>query len=261
VLFRSVLQPVVPIVDDLTAPLAPVSDGLLQPAAPVVDGLLSPLTPVVILPTLRGLPREERGDSGTTSSGSGSASSASGPPPSGPNTPRGSEAPVASGDDARSTQGLATPPALDLPATLPTGAPQLPTESAPSPLNPGAHAGLGPHDYTLSGWAAALQRQLQLNAAGTGFLGIGGPLSAAAAASPGAADAIGSGTGSTPSSGSLPAVGSGAAGSGAAGTASSALFALLVSFTAFALWHLARLLLTPARWRPQAFVAVLERPG
>jgi hypothetical protein len=34
-----------------------------------------------------------------------------------------------------------------------------------------------------------------------------------------------------------------------------------VSFTAFALWHLARLLLTPARWRPQAFIAVLERPG
>jgi hypothetical protein len=53
----------------------------------------------------------------------------------------------------------------------------------------------------------------------------------------------------------------GAAGSGAAGVASSALFALLISFTAFALWHLARLLLTPARWRSQAFVAVLERPG
>jgi hypothetical protein len=71
---------------------------------------------------------------------------------------------------------------------------------------------------------------------------------------------MGSGGGSFSSSGSLPASG-GAAGSGAAGIASSALFALLVSFTAFALWHLARLLLTPARWRPQAFVAVLERPG
>jgi hypothetical protein len=83
--------------------------------------------------------------------------------------------------------------------------------------------------------------------------------SSAAEASPDVAQALGD---SSPGAGQLPASGGGsAAGSAAAGIASSALFALLVSFTAFALWHLARLLLTPARWRPQAFVAVLERPG
>jgi hypothetical protein len=73
-------------------------------------------------------------------------------------------------------------------------------------------------------------------------------------------DALAAAGGSSPNSGP-PSSSGGAAGSGAAGIASSALFALLVSFTAFALWHLARLLLMPARWRPQAFVAVLERPG
>jgi hypothetical protein len=73
-----------------------------------------------------------------------------------------------------------------------------------------------------------------------------------------APEIVHAGGGSSPSPGPLPASGAVAA---PGGIASSAFYAVLISFTAFALWHLARLLLTPARWRSQAFVAVLERPG
>jgi hypothetical protein len=67
--------------------------------------------------------------------------------------------------------------------------------------------------------------------------------------------------GDAPGSPQAPAPSGSAAGSGAAGVASSTLFALLVSLAAFALRHFTRLQLAQARWRPQAFVAVLERPG
>jgi hypothetical protein len=58
-----------------------------------------------------------------------------------------------------------------------------------------------------------------------------------------------------------PAQSSGSAAAGLSGAISSALFALLVSFAAVALTRFARLSLAPARWRPLAFVAVIERPG
>jgi hypothetical protein len=54
--------------------------------------------------------------------------------------------------------------------------------------------------------------------------------------------------------------GSGAA-SAAAAAATAGLFALLLSLAALGLRYFARLQLAPVRWRPQAFVAVLERPG
>jgi hypothetical protein len=164
----------------------------------------------------------------------------SGPPRSGPDT--------ASGVPAASQAGTSSGPGFGSPA--PADGPGI---------HPGSHQAFGPHSYSLADWAAALLR-FQLHGAGTAFGGAS-PLSAlAGTASLDVARANGSGGGFSSSSGSLPA-NRGAPGSGAAGIASSALFALLVSFTAFALWHLARLLLTPARWRPQAFVAVLERPG
>jgi hypothetical protein len=104
------------------------------------------------------------------------------------------------------------------------------------------------------GWVEALQQSILFT--GTSVVGST-PLSSA----PAAPDVLQAAGGSSPGSGPAPSSGGGASGSGGAGVASSALFALLVAFTAFALWHLARLLLTPARWRSQAFVAVLERPG
>jgi hypothetical protein len=54
--------------------------------------------------------------------------------------------------------------------------------------------------------------------------------------------------------------GSGAA-SASSAAASAGLFALLMSLAALGLRYFARLQLAQARWRPQAFVAVLERPG
>ncbi|HEX5981021.1 MAG TPA: hypothetical protein VFY52_08035, partial [Thermoleophilaceae bacterium] len=192
---------------------------------------------------------------GTGATGGGSGSPPNSPPLSGRH---GVQAHDPAAPQTGGGSGLASQPALDLPVQPPptTSAPEGP---AAQPTHPGTHAGFGPHDYTLPGWAAAFLRQLDLAGRSAAVLGGASLLSTTAAASPDAAHAVGE-PGSTPSSGSLPASG-GAAGSAAAGIASSALFALLVSFTAFALWHLARLLLTPARWRPQAFVAVLERPG
>jgi hypothetical protein len=53
---------------------------------------------------------------------------------------------------------------------------------------------------------------------------------------------------------------SGSAGPAGSGVAFS-LFALLVSLAAFALGKYTLLTLSRARWRPLAFVAVIERPG
>jgi hypothetical protein len=53
----------------------------------------------------------------------------------------------------------------------------------------------------------------------------------------------------------------GSAGAGLSGAASSALFALLVALAAIAVGSSYRLRLPPVRWRPLAFVAVIERPG
>jgi hypothetical protein len=64
-----------------------------------------------------------------------------------------------------------------------------------------------------------------------------------------------------PSPSPLPAPSGATAGSGAAGIATATLFALLLSLAAFGLRHFSRLRLVPVAWRPQAFVAVIERPG
>ncbi len=215
---------------------------VVRPVTPILDEVLPPLTPVV-RPVLGGLPDTDASESGSGSGGP-SASPHSGPPPSGlkgaPAT--GTESPssfapppVAVPPAAYAERSLGSPEPLD--RLVPIHGPQSATHGL---------AGL-PSD-----WAAALQLSI------TGTVFGPGPLSAVAEAAPDVAHA-GSG-GSSSNSAPAPASG-GAAGSGAAGVASSALFALLISFTAFALWHLARLLLTPARWRSQAFVAVLERPG
>jgi hypothetical protein len=58
-----------------------------------------------------------------------------------------------------------------------------------------------------------------------------------------------------------PAGSSGSAGGGLSGGASSALFALLVALAALAVGSSSRLRIAPVRWRPLAFVAVIERPG
>jgi hypothetical protein len=231
------VDPVVPVVQEVLEPVGPVLSGVVEPLRPVAGPVVEPLGP-------------GRGSSG------GSSTRPPSRPAAGPGGSGLAAAPAPS--QAGSFGGFASLP----PAAPPVQVPSAPTvveglfDSSEGPLVAAQHLVLGMAPYDLltalnaglnSSWATGFQ--LPISVAPFTF--------SAAAASPDAARAP---SGSLPGSGQLPASG-GAAGSAAAGIASSALFALLVAFTAFALWHLARLMLTPARWRPQAFVAVLERPG
>jgi hypothetical protein len=83
---------------------------------------------------------------------------------------------------------------------------------------------------------------------------------AALEAANGQSSAVASASGPAPSP-QAPGGASGSAGAGLSGAASSALFALLVALAAIAVGSFYRLRLPPVRWRPLAFVAVIERPG
>jgi hypothetical protein len=83
---------------------------------------------------------------------------------------------------------------------------------------------------------------------------------AAFEASTGQSPAVAQASGSAPSP-PAPGGASGSASGGLSGAASSALFALLVALAAIAVGSSRGLRLAPARWRPTAFVAVIERPG
>ena len=96
-----------------------------------------------------------------------------------------------------------------------------------------------------------------------GPLSLTSPLAAPtdAAAAAGSPSNSASGNGPSPTQ-PLPAPsGASAAAGGIGGAAGGVLFALLVSLAAFGLRHSTRLRLSAFAWRPQAFVAVIERPG
>ena len=136
----------------------------------------------------------------------------------------------------------AQPPILTTPPT-PTVALDAPSPAAGSPA-PGTQP--GPFGYPTF----------------EGPLSLTAPLAAsthAAAAGSSPDSAVGSGP--SPSQ-PLPAPsGASASAGGIGGAAGGILFALLVSLAAFGLRHSTRLRLSSFAWRPQAFVAVIERPG
>jgi hypothetical protein len=111
--------------------------------------------------------------------------------------------------------------------------------------------------------ALALQAGLAAPSAPAGpwtALAIGGASPAQAAQGSHAATPPAHGRGPLPQAPDLGAS-SGSASAGGSGVAFSLLLALLFSIAAFALQHYSRLRLPPARPRPLAFVAVIERPG
>jgi hypothetical protein len=120
---------------------------------------------------------------------------------------------------------------------------------------------------TFTAPGAAVLHALALQAALAAPSAPAGPWTSPALASPAQA-AQGSHTATPPAHGRGPlpqapdlGASSGSASAGGSGVAFSLLLALLFSIAAFALQHYSRLRLPPARPRPLAFVAVIERPG
>jgi hypothetical protein len=221
--------PLTPVVEDLTAPLTPVVEELTAPLTPVVEDLTAPLTPVVedltapLAPAVEDL------------------------------TPA---SPIGLGGDADPTPALspAQGTALPSPAATPS-APAPPVNLMPADTR--SPLGLeSPH-------ATGGQSSPAAAAPGASILTSPGLLEPALPTSPTAAAAPSDSTsGPVPPNGlPAPAPSGASAGSGAAGVASSVLFALLLSLAAFGLRHFTRLRLASFAWRPQAFVAVIERPG
>jgi hypothetical protein len=196
----------------------------------VVEDLTAPLSPVVENLTAPVAPAvEDLTSSAPLGLGGHAGPAAPLSPPQGTALPDTAAAPSAPAAvpvdlmpaDTRSQLGLESPHA--------TGAQSLP-----------AVPGLGPSPLTSPG-----------------FLSPGAPASPTAAAA-----ASDSASGPVPPNGlPAPAPSGASAGSGAAGVASSVLLALLLSLAAFGLRHFTRLRLASFAWRPQAFVAVIERPG
>lgn len=240
---------VAPLIEPVRAPLA----GLAPPLGQAGTSLPS------LLPALPG-----GGGGSPPPAGPGALIDA---PPSGPNRPRlsgGRAGPEQAADASRAAgspgEGALVPDSVaaagadGLAAVSPAGEPPLPLgSSGPRPLaHPRGSDGTGlTRRWHPFGWATPAY----------GLTGTAVFASALLGASPAASEPAAAVGGDAPSSPQAPAPSGAAAGSGAAGVASSTLFALLVSLAAFALRHFTRLQLAPARWRPQAFVAVLERPG
>ena len=220
----AVTDPLVPVIEDLTTPLAPVIDNVLNPPAPVVEDLTAPLSPVGGKITTALPPVADRVPQPV------SGAPQIQQPASMPSLPQGS-------------------PSLDLPvsALTPQGAihaPQRPTLNgpaaghAPAGFLPGLPAFTNPFSPTFSAAPVATSGDTVTASSEAGPAGGGSPAPQLPASS-----------------------GSSASAGGLGGAAGGTLFALLVSLAAFGLRHTTRLRLSAFAWRPQAFVAVIERPG
>jgi hypothetical protein len=241
---EDVTAPLAPVVGDLTAPLAPIVEGVTAPLTPVIEDLTAPLAPVV--EDLTGPLAPVVGDLT-------------------------SPLPPSAGDVSAGVIGV-TGPSSPAPHAFPTAAApssQIPAPSAP-PATPGApsasvfagpeaRSGLGLDAPQTSG------RESMPAAPGPGpsIFGSPGLFSPSTPSShAGSASPLASATGSVPPNGpSLPVPSGASAGSGAGGVATGTLLALLLSLAAFGLRHFSRLRMASFAWRPQAFVAVIERPG
>jgi hypothetical protein len=216
------------VVENLTAPLAPLVENLTAPLSPVLEDLTSPLAPVVENLTAPLAPAVEDLTSSVPGGLGGHAD------PAAPLSP---------------PQGTALPgPAASSPSA-PASVDLMPAETR-SQLGLESHATGAQSLPAVRGPGASLFTS-------PGFLSPGAPTSPTAAAA-----ASDSASGPVPPNGlPAPASSGASAGSGAAGVASSVLLALLLSLAAFGLRHFTRLRLASFAWRPQAFVAVIERPG
>jgi hypothetical protein len=176
--------------------------------------------------------------------------SSSAPPSRDPSAPGTPSAPAPRAGDLAG----AAPAPTDAAATPTTPIPETPLETAltggPQPLETVPPAG------SVAGHAHALY-SLALPAGATPFVQT--PAWSATMATANAPAPNGDGKPVAPTQ--PPAPFSGSAAAAVSGAAASALFALLISLAAFTLGGSSRLRLTPARWRPLAFVAVIERPG
>jgi hypothetical protein len=168
------------------------------------------------------------------------------------------------------------------PAAVVPQAPARNSDTAPSsPVPPSAvlleHAGAAPvfsevdgrgaHDGPLAAAAtppgpSAVAYPPALTLSELSFLTVGGsptaPPSASALAARPSASAVGGSLSSAPP---LPAPGAATASGGASGPAAATMFGVLLAFAAFCLLHHMRLRVATGVCRPQAFVAVIERPG
>jgi hypothetical protein len=231
---------VAPLIEPITAPLAGLEPPLREaglplpalPALPGAGGSPPPAGPGALLDALPSGTNRQPPSGGQAGPGHG--------------TDAGSPGNAAAAPDSL-TAATADGPASVSPASKPA---ETLGSAGPGPLaDPRLGHGLARPAQPL-GWATPLHALF-----GTGTTAIASGL---LGASPAVADPAGA-LGADPPQPAAP--GGAAAGSGGSGVGSSTLFALLLSLAAVALRHSTRLQLAPARWRPQAFVAVLERPG
>jgi translation initiation factor IF-2 len=127
--------------------------------------------------------------------------------------------------------------------------------------------GRGAHDGPLAAAGAApgmpaVAYPPALTLSEQSFFAVSGSPTATLSASALAARPSGSAVSARPSSPRpLPAPGGATASGGAAGPAAATLFGVLLAFAAYCLLHHMRLRIATCVCRPQAFVAVIERPG
>jgi hypothetical protein len=218
--------PLAPVVEDLTAPLAPIAEDLTAPLAPIVEDLSAPLAPALDDVTSPLAPLA--GDLTT---------------PFGPAVQDPTSAPIAPGSSPVAGMPVASAPSTPISV--------LPPLTAPHSAGPVSHGGPAASHQSLPIFDVPLS---------PGF----GPTLLAAPGHAGLDAGFGPDTAAGGSSGPLPlpgTSGSSAAAGGFGGAAGGTLFALLLSLAAFGLRHSTRLRLSSFAFRPQAFVAVIERPG